>query len=44
MSTQITNYYEIVSQLPQDASVTFQNVSWDEYEELQWKKYSDQTA
>ena len=34
MSTQIANYYEIVSQLPEDASVTFQNVSWDEYEEL----------
>jgi Uma2 family endonuclease len=34
MSTQITNYYEIVSQLPQDASVTFQDVTWDEYEEL----------
>ncbi len=34
MSTQITNYYEIVSQLPQDASVTFRDVSWEEYEEL----------
>ncbi len=34
MSTQITTYYEIVSQLPQDASVTFRDVSWDEYEEL----------
>lgn len=34
MSTQITSYYEIVSQLPEDASVTFQDVSWDEYEEL----------
>src|SRR5436190_15712806 len=34
MSTQITTYYEIVSQLPEDASVTFQDVSWDEYEEL----------
>ncbi len=34
MSTQITNYYEIVSQLPEDASATFQDVSWDEYEEL----------
>jgi Uma2 family endonuclease len=34
MSTQITRYYEIVSQLPQDASVTFHDVSWDEYEEL----------
>jgi len=34
MSTQFTNYYEIVSQLPQDASVTFRDVSWEEYEEL----------
>ena len=34
MSTQITNYYEIVSQLPEDASVTFRDVSWDEYEGL----------
>lgn len=34
MSTQITNYYEIVSQLPEDASITFRDVSWDEYEEL----------
>lgn len=34
MSTQITNYYETVSQLPEDASVTFSCVSWDEYEEL----------
>jgi Uma2 family endonuclease len=34
MSTQITTYYEIVSQLPGDASVTFRDVSWDEYEEL----------
>jgi Uma2 family endonuclease len=34
MSTQIISYYEIVSQLPQDASVTFQDISWDEYEEL----------
>lgn len=34
MSATITSYYEIVSQLPEDASVTFQNVSWDEYEEL----------
>lgn len=34
MSTQITNYYELVSQLPEDASVTLQDVSWDEYEEL----------
>ena len=34
MSTQITSYYEIVSQLPEDAWVTFHDVSWDEYEEL----------
>lgn len=34
MSTQITSYYELVSQLPEDASVTFHDVSWDEYEEL----------
>jgi Uma2 family endonuclease len=34
MSTQITSYYEKVSQLPEDASVTFRDVSWDEYEEL----------
>jgi Uma2 family endonuclease len=34
MSTEITSYYEIVSQLPDDASVTFNDVSWDEYEEL----------
>jgi Uma2 family endonuclease len=34
MSTEITSYYEIVSQLPEDASLTFHDVSWDEYEEL----------
>ena len=34
MSTQIANYYQIVSQLPEDASVTFRDVSWEEYEEL----------
>ena len=34
MSTQITSYYEMISQLPEDASVTFRDVSWDEYEEL----------
>jgi Uma2 family endonuclease len=34
MSTQITSYYEMVSQLPEDASLTFRDVSWDEYEEL----------
>jgi Uma2 family endonuclease len=34
MSTQIASYYEIVSQLPEDAAVSFHDVSWDEYEEL----------
>ena len=34
MSTQITSYYEIVSQLPADASITLHDVTWDEYEEL----------
>ena len=35
MSTEITShYYEIVSQLPEDASVTFRDASWDQYEEL----------
>jgi len=34
MSTQIASYYEMVSQLPDNASVTFHDVSWDEYEEL----------
>src|SRR5438132_13703049 len=34
MSTEITSYYEIVSQLPQAASVTLHDVSWNEYEEL----------
>jgi Uma2 family endonuclease len=34
MSTQIASYYDMVSQLPDDASVTFNDVSWDEYEEL----------
>lgn len=34
MSTQIASYYEMVSQLPDDASVTFNDVSWDEYEDL----------
>ncbi len=34
MSTQIATCYEIVSRLPEDASVTFRDVSWDEYEEL----------
>jgi len=34
MSTQVTNYYQIVSQLPEDASISFQDVSWSDYEEL----------
>jgi Uma2 family endonuclease len=34
MSTEVTSYYELVSQLPEDASLTFHDVSWDEYEEL----------
>lgn len=34
MSTQIASYYDIVSELPDDASVTFNDVSWGEYEEL----------
>lgn len=34
MSTQIASYYDMVSQIPDDASLTFQDVSWDEYEEL----------
>lgn len=34
MSTQIASYYDMVSQLPEAASVTFHDVSWDEYEEL----------
>jgi Uma2 family endonuclease len=34
MSTQTTNYYDTVAQLAEDASVTFHEVSWDEYEEL----------
>jgi Uma2 family endonuclease len=34
MSTQALSYYEIVSQLPADAVVTFHDVGWDEYEDL----------
>jgi len=34
MSTQISSYYEIVSQLPADTVITFHNVSWEAYEEL----------
>lgn len=34
MSTQISSYYEIVSQVPADTVITFHNVSWEAYEEL----------
>ena len=34
MSTQVTSYYELVSQLPADAVITFHGVRWEEYEEL----------
>jgi Uma2 family endonuclease len=34
MSTRTLSYYEIVSQLPADAIVTFHDVGWDEYEHL----------
>jgi Uma2 family endonuclease len=34
MSTRTLSYYEIVSQLPADAIVTFHDVGWDEYEDL----------
>jgi Uma2 family endonuclease len=34
MSTQTLSYHEIVSRLPADAVVTFNDVGWDEYEEL----------
>jgi Uma2 family endonuclease len=34
MSTQATSYYDTVAQPAEGASVTFHEVSWDEYEEL----------
>ena len=34
MSLNTSSYYEIISELPANAVVTFDNVSWDEYEEL----------
>ena len=34
MSTQTSNHYEVVSQMPEDAVVTFHGVSWEEYEQL----------
>ena len=34
MSTQTLQYFEIVSQLPEDTVITFRNVGWEEYEDL----------
>lgn len=34
MIAETTNYFALVSQLPEDTVVTFHNVTWDEYEEL----------
>src|SRR6266404_4965801 len=34
MSTATLSYLEIASNLPPDASVTFRDVSWEEYEQL----------
>ena len=34
MSTQISNYCELVNRLPADTVVTFHDVSWEEYEDL----------
>jgi Uma2 family endonuclease len=34
MITETTNYYAVVSQMPEDTVVIFHGVSWDEYEEL----------
>jgi hypothetical protein len=34
MRTRTLSYYEIVSNLPADAVVTFRDVGWDEYEDL----------
>jgi Uma2 family endonuclease len=34
LSTQTTTYYDIVAQMPADAVVSFNGVTWDEYEEL----------
>ncbi len=34
MIAEAVNYYEIISRLPEDAEVTFHNISWQEYEEL----------
>ncbi len=34
MITETTNYFAILSLLPEDASAIFHNVAWEEYEEL----------
>ncbi len=34
MITETSNYYALVSQLPEDAFMTFHNVTWEEYEDL----------
>src|SRR5262245_65345881 len=34
MIAEATNYYTIVSQLPEDAEVIFHGATWEEYEEL----------
>jgi Uma2 family endonuclease len=34
MITATSNYYPVVSQLPENATVIFQGVTWEEYEEL----------
>ena len=34
MITETTNYYAVVSQMPEDTVVIFHGVSWEEYEEL----------
>jgi Uma2 family endonuclease len=34
MNTQLTDYYELIAQLPADTVITFHGVSWEEYEEL----------
>jgi Uma2 family endonuclease len=34
MITETSNYYALISQLPEDAFMTFHNVTWEEYEEL----------
>src|SRR5678816_507498 len=34
MITETTNYFAVVSQLPEDSVLIFHNVNWNEYEEL----------